>query len=530
MSLASEPQDPLFQALNSSIGFDYRLAPYDLEQSIAAREDARGRGIIGADDAAELERGLEEVRPRSTGTASSSSGRRGHPHGDRAAAHRDGRAGRRQAPHRALAQRPGGHRRGDVRARTRCARRGDRRPDVARWSSWPSATSTGRCPATRTCSAPSRSTSRTTCSPTSGCSARRAALRVLHEAAAELPLGAGALAGVNFDTDAVPSPTLGFDSISPELDRRRLQPRLRARLPVRGRDLRHPPVALGAEIVLWSSEEFGFCEVSTRSPRARASCPRRRTPTRPSCCAPRRRASYLDLVALHGVDARAAAHLQQGPAGGQGAPVRRRRHARAVASQGRRGCSPGIRFDRERLAEAAPTSSWPRPTSPTCWSGAACRSASRTASSRRWCATRSSRASRCPSSRLRARGSPSSTTSTTTCCARALARVEGVRGRHRARRVREQLAAARSVLEAARQLSADPRDPAFYARSVTTWPATWSAACSGTADRRGDRRDRELPPGRAGLPRLRRPDGAHAVLFGPPGSPTSTAPTASTPC
>ena len=30
---------------------------------------------------------------------------------------------------------------------------------------------TGRCPATRTCSAPSRSTSATTCSPTSGCSA-----------------------------------------------------------------------------------------------------------------------------------------------------------------------------------------------------------------------------------------------------------------------------------------------------------------------------------------------------------------------
>ena len=30
-----DPQDPLFQALNSSISFDFRLAPYDLEQSLA---------------------------------------------------------------------------------------------------------------------------------------------------------------------------------------------------------------------------------------------------------------------------------------------------------------------------------------------------------------------------------------------------------------------------------------------------------------------------------------------------------------
>jgi argininosuccinate lyase len=58
----SEPQDPLFRALNSSIAFDYRLAPYDLEQSLAhARMIARS-GIISEDDLAELERGLAEVR------------------------------------------------------------------------------------------------------------------------------------------------------------------------------------------------------------------------------------------------------------------------------------------------------------------------------------------------------------------------------------------------------------------------------------------------------------------------------------
>ena len=46
---------------------------------------------------------------------------------------------------------------------------------------------------------------------------------------------------------------------------------------------------LGAEIVLWSSEEFGFCEIMTPGRRARRSCRRRRTPTWPSCCAARRR-------------------------------------------------------------------------------------------------------------------------------------------------------------------------------------------------------------------------------------------------
>src|SRR4051812_16658868 len=62
MSRFSEPQDPLFQALNSSIAFDYRLAPYDLEQSIAHVRMLARCGIITVDDLAEIETGLEEVR------------------------------------------------------------------------------------------------------------------------------------------------------------------------------------------------------------------------------------------------------------------------------------------------------------------------------------------------------------------------------------------------------------------------------------------------------------------------------------
>jgi argininosuccinate lyase len=57
-----DPQDPLFQALNSSIAFDFRLAPYDLEQSLAHARMLARSGIISAEDLAELERGLDAVR------------------------------------------------------------------------------------------------------------------------------------------------------------------------------------------------------------------------------------------------------------------------------------------------------------------------------------------------------------------------------------------------------------------------------------------------------------------------------------
>jgi argininosuccinate lyase len=57
-----DPQDPLFQALNSSIVFDYRLAPYDLEQSLAHARMLARSNIIGDEDLELIEGGLEAVR------------------------------------------------------------------------------------------------------------------------------------------------------------------------------------------------------------------------------------------------------------------------------------------------------------------------------------------------------------------------------------------------------------------------------------------------------------------------------------
>jgi argininosuccinate lyase len=58
----SEPQDPTFQALNSSIAFDWRLAPYDIEQSLAHVRMLGRQGIIEGEDVTALEHALAAVR------------------------------------------------------------------------------------------------------------------------------------------------------------------------------------------------------------------------------------------------------------------------------------------------------------------------------------------------------------------------------------------------------------------------------------------------------------------------------------
>src|SRR2546423_6993985 len=62
MTRFSSPQDPLFRRINSSVSFDYRLAPYDLEQSGAHARMLAAREIISDGDLAEIERGLAAVR------------------------------------------------------------------------------------------------------------------------------------------------------------------------------------------------------------------------------------------------------------------------------------------------------------------------------------------------------------------------------------------------------------------------------------------------------------------------------------
>jgi argininosuccinate lyase len=61
MSRFREPPDPVFQRLNASIAFDRRLAPHDLEQSRAHVRMLAEQGVLGESEATELLRGLDEV-------------------------------------------------------------------------------------------------------------------------------------------------------------------------------------------------------------------------------------------------------------------------------------------------------------------------------------------------------------------------------------------------------------------------------------------------------------------------------------
>ena len=85
---------------------------------------------------------------------------------------------------------------------------------------------------------------------------------------------------------------LGFDGGRPQLDRCRLRPRLRPRLPRCGGHLL-PPISHAWAPSWCCGRAPSSASASCPMPgaRARRSCPRRRTPTPPSCCAPRRRAS-----------------------------------------------------------------------------------------------------------------------------------------------------------------------------------------------------------------------------------------------
>ena len=201
----------------------------------------------------------------------------------------------------------------------------------------PSATRTGRCRATRTSSARSRSTSRTTCWPTSGCSgatrggssscsARRASCR---SARARWP-------GVNFATDR--AARRRASSASPASCRTRSTPSPTATSCSTSspppRPARPTSRGSGAEIVLWSSEEFGFCEVSDAWASGSSIMPQKKNPDAAELLRGKAPRVVAGLMRAARRDARPPADLQQGHAGGQGAAVRRRRHARPVPAGG----------------------------------------------------------------------------------------------------------------------------------------------------------------------------------------------------
>jgi argininosuccinate lyase len=125
---------------------------------------------------------------------------------------------------------------------------------------------------------------------------------VTRAAAARLPLGAGALAGVTFATDrAAVARELGFDA-----------PAENSIDAVSNRDFALDYLAaaatcathlsrLGAEIVLWSSQEFGFCSVGDAWASGSSIMPQKKNPDAAELLRAKAPRVAGHLVALHGV-------------------------------------------------------------------------------------------------------------------------------------------------------------------------------------------------------------------------------------
>jgi argininosuccinate lyase len=304
MSRFSEPQDPLFRALNTSLGFDYRLAPFDIEQSLAHARMLARQDIISGEDLAELERGLGEVRAEIEE--------------NRFEVHSDD-----EDIHMAIERRlielvgPVGGKLHTARSRNdqvatdvamfvRAHADRDRRAlldlldvvvDLAEGHlDWPMPGYTHLQRAqpvylSHHLLAWFWKLQR---------DARRFAFVV--ELTGELPLGAGALAGVNFDTDrGFVAEQLGFPAVA--------QNSLDA---VSSRDFVLDYLAaasvcathlsqLGAEIVLWSSEEFGFCEVSDSFASGSSIMPQKKNPDAAELLRAKAPRVVAHLSGLHGV-------------------------------------------------------------------------------------------------------------------------------------------------------------------------------------------------------------------------------------
>jgi argininosuccinate lyase len=121
-------------------------------------------------------------------------------------------------------------------------------------------------------------------------------------ATARLPLGSGALAGVNFDTDrSFLASELGFagaaeNSIDAVSNRDYVLDYLSAAATCATHLSR-----LGAEIVLWSSEEFGFCELSDAWASGSSIMPQKKNPDAAELLRAKAPRIAGHLVALHGV-------------------------------------------------------------------------------------------------------------------------------------------------------------------------------------------------------------------------------------
>ena len=304
MSRFAEPPHALFRRLNDSISFDWRLGPYDVEQSRAHAAMLAAQGIISEQDRDELHRGLEQIQSElSDGSFPFADGDEDiHMAIERRLTEIVGRVGGKLHTARsrndqvatdvAMFVRAHAHD-----AQARITQLGRTIVELAAAHiDWP-------MPGyTHLQRAQPVYLSHHLLAYAWMLVRDRERFRAVSAATGKLPLGAGALAGVNFDTDrSGVAAELGFAAVAENsIDA------------VSNRDFALDYLAaaatcathlsrLGAEIVLWSTEEFGFCEVSDAWASGSSIMPQKKNPDAAELLRAKAPRIVAHLVALHGV-------------------------------------------------------------------------------------------------------------------------------------------------------------------------------------------------------------------------------------
>ena len=304
VSRFSEPQHPDFQRLNTSVGFDRRLWPQDIAQSRAHANMLAARGIIGEADRDELLAGLDRVAEelRSDTFPFAPADEDIH-----------------MAVERRLTELAG-----PVAGRLHTARsRNDQVvTDLAMYTRERSAVAREAC--TNLMAALLARAQEHADAPMPGYTHLQRAQPVYvghhllayfwmlardrrrfafaQREAGVLPLGAGALAGVNFDTDRrAVAAELGFGGVVPNsIDA------------VSGRDFALDYLGaaatcathlsrLGAELVLWTSAEFGFAQLPDSWSSGSSIMPQKKNPDAAELLRGKAPRVVAHLAALHGV-------------------------------------------------------------------------------------------------------------------------------------------------------------------------------------------------------------------------------------
>src|SRR5919202_7054536 len=304
MSRFSQPQDPIFQELNASIGFDWRLAPYDIEQSRAHARMLAERDIISEADRDALLGGLDRVeRELDAGEFPfQESDEDIHMAVERRLTEIVGAVGGRLHTARS---------RNDQVATDMAMFTRAHALRAMQWLADLQAVVLGVAEAHLDWPMPGY-THLQRAQPVYlshhllayfwmfARDARR--FEAVLGSTTELPLGAGALAGVNYATDrSYLARELGFSGVAPNsIDAVSNRDFVLDFLAAAATCATHLS-RLGAELVLWSSEEFGFCEVSDAWASGSSIMPQKKNPDAAELLRGKAPRVVAHLAGLHGV-------------------------------------------------------------------------------------------------------------------------------------------------------------------------------------------------------------------------------------